>query len=386
MSRKLELEVTGVLIVLAGACASPQVDDGVGESSSTSTPLGSTSGEPLPPGTTSSGGTTDTPSPDGTTSGSSSSSSSSSGGTAGFIFDVGGGMTTGELPDLPPVIDWDCDNLVEPYVSQTELVAARGYHDVAFDQDGHILGWDGNSILQVTYDDVTSVFLPGVGGVENMDWLENGDLLLTNGSGELRRVTPALQNTVVVSGLSGAYGITVGPDQQAYVATSTNIRRVDPDTGAVEIWLSLPGNVRPRAMVFNLDSTGAYVSTLTSGGPVYFVELDQDLDPTGPATLFASNVGESWHDGIAIDACGNVYVPEFWSSGLYRIDPEGNVTTIYDENTASQSHYGHNVEFGSGIDGWNDRALYLPQPYDGSTVNEVVLGVPSGSLVRTWNP
>ena len=32
----------------------------------------------------------------------------------------------------------------------------------------------------------------------------------------------------------------------------------------------------------------------------------------------------------------------------------------------------------------NDHAIYLPQPYDNNTVNEVDLGVPSGAEVRTW--
>ena len=38
----------------------------------------------------------------------------------------------------------------------------------------------------------------------------------------------------------------------------------------------------------------------------------------------------------------------------------------------------------SGVGGWNHKAIYMPQPYDGNTVLEVVLGVPSGSYVRTW--
>jgi hypothetical protein len=102
--------------------------------------------------------------------------------------------------------------------------------------------------------------------------------------------------------------------------------------------------------------------------------------------IHASNVGSGYHDGLGIDACGNLYVPDYSTRGLYRVDPKGVVTMLFDQVTDGPSHYGHGLEWGSGIDGWNDKAIYLPQPYDGSTVLEVVLGAPSGSVVRTWTP
>lgn len=386
MSRRCGIAVTwGCLVV---GCQDPRVIEGETETGSSSTTAVATTGDPPPPGTTTadpttSGGTTTT-SLDGSTSGGTTSASS---GTAGFIFDVGGGMATGNFPDLPPVLDYDCDDLTEPFIMQTELVAPRGYHDVVFDDDGHIIGYDGNSLLMVTYDDDVDVFLPGVsGGVQGMDKLDDGDILFVTDFGELRRVTPTMQNTLVSAGVSGGYGVTVGPDQLAYVSTYNGVYRVDPDSGDQELWLTLPGGQTPRALVFNLDSTGAYMSTLLEpGSPVYFVEVDGDLDPVGAAVVFATGVGQGYHDGLGIDACGNLYVPDYSTRGLYRVDPDGVVTTLYAQPASPASHYGHGLEWGSGIDGWNDHAIYLPQPYDGNTVNEVDLGVPSGSTVRTWN-
>ena len=335
------------------------------------------------------GSTTTEPSPTETTTPAESSTSTSTGvGTSGpppFLFDVGGSGATGtdDGGETGPVIDWDCDDLVQPFEMETELGAARGYHDVYFDADGHLLGWDGNSIVAVTYDNELSVFLPGVNSAQGMDVLDDGDLLYLNDSGELRRVSPDAQSTTIASGFFGAYGVTVGPDQQAYVCWSSGVTRVDPDSGETSVFVTLPNGTTPRALVFNLDSTGVYMSTLLAPqSPVYFMEVDSDLDPSSDPVIFATNVGQGYHDGLAIDACGNLYVPDYSTSGLYRVDPEGVVTVMY---SGEFNHYGHGMEFGSGIDGWNDRAIYLPQPYDGFTVNEVVLGVPSGSYVRTWN-
>jgi hypothetical protein len=386
MGRKSGIAVAWAFIVVGAACQREPVvgEDPTDTGSSTTTAVATTT-TGTPPDTTTTGATTTGATTTGVDSTSTGGSTAVGSETAGFVFDVGGGMATGNIPDLPPVLDYDCDDLTVPFITEMELASPRGYHDVYFDQDGHIIGWDGNSLLQVTYDNDVDVFLPGINSAQGMDVLENGDLLYVNDFGELRRVTPDPQSTTVATGLSGAYGITVGPDQMAYVCTSNNIRRVDPDTGDQDVWLTLPGSDHPRAMVFNLDSTGAYISTLVFGNsPVYFVELDEDLDPTGPAVIFATNVGQGYHDGLGIDACGNLYVPDYNTSGLYRIDPEGVVTTLYNEGTASFNHYGHGLEWGSGIDGWNDHAIYLPQPYDGHTVNEIDLGVPSGSTVRTW--
>lgn len=384
MLRRCGISVTWGCVLAAG-CQGPRVIDDAGEASSSSTTAVASTGDPPPPGTTTADPTTSGGTTVGLDSSSSGGGTTSGSTTAGFIFDVGGGMATGNIPDLPPVLDYDCDDLPVPFVMQTELGAARGYHDLVFDDDGHIIGSDGNSLLMVTYDDDVDVFLPGVGGIQGMDTLDNGDILFVTNFGELRRVTPTMQNTVVVSGLGGGYGVTVGPDQMAYVCVGSSIIRVDPDTGDQELWLSAPES--PRVMVFNLDSTGAYFSTLTFGAfaPVYFVEVDGDLDPVDAPVVFATGVGQGYHDGLGIDACGNLYVPDFNTSGLYRVDPDGVVTTLYAEPTSPFNHYGHGLEWGSGIDGWNDHAIYLPQPYDGNTVNEIELGVPSGSTVRTWN-
>ena len=42
---------------------------------------------------------------------------------------------------------------------------------------------------------------------------------------------------------------------------------------------------------------------------------------------------------------------------------------------------GHGVAWGSGVGGFREDALYLPQPVNGGTVGEAIIGVP----YRTWD-
>jgi len=159
------------------------------------------------------------------------------------------------------------------------------------------------------------------------------------------------------------------------VANGTQVYRVDPDDDEREILLDLGGasSWSTRAVNFSPALDRMYIASLGEG-QVFAVDLDGDMDPEGDPYVFASGVGDSWQDAVGVDACGNLYVPEYFSNTLYRISPGGDVQPyIYWE----EGKYGHGLEWGSGIGGWKADAIYLPQPYDGDTVVEVVIGVPS---------
>jgi hypothetical protein len=118
-------------------------------------------------------------------------------------------------------------------------------------------------------------------------------------------------------------------------------------------------------------------------GEVYYFDLDADLNPVGDVQVFARTGSSGWHDGLGVDVCGNVYVADYVTSSLYRVSEDGGtVTSMVD---VVDFGYGHGLTWGSGIGGWRADALYLPQPYNGYTVREVVIGVANGDSVRTWN-
>ena len=277
---------------------------------------------------------------------------------------------------------YSCDHLPTYNLDDTTLSDATAYHGLAFDDDGTLIGYDARSALvKSRYDGTSAVFMPRVGGIQQMDRLPDGDFVLGDSTNRsLTRVTSAGASSVIATDVGYVYGVTVGPDGMVWTADG-GIRRTDPSTGETTTILPQPTAWTAHSLNFNLDSTRIYIGTI-GRGDLYYMDLDANLDPTTEPLLFASGVGNGWHDGIAVDECGNLYVADYSSSGLYRVELDATVTPMV---RANSSAYGHGAMWGNGVDGWRDDAIYQPQPYNGNTVREVVIGLGNGDAVRTWN-
>jgi hypothetical protein len=280
----------------------------------------------------------------------------------------------------PPA--FDCSAVPDLPLEITQMDGHTAWHDVAFTADGYMVGWDWSALLKMSYAGDVELLAPTVGELEGMDFLSNGDLIAADSAmGRLLRITEAGSVMNLSTGFSGEgnaipYGVLVGPDGMVYAAGGPYVHRVDPQSGDRETLVELAGRDL-RAVHFSLDFDLMYIAARTISGDVYAVELDDDLEPTGEPFVFTTGVGEdgseAWHDGLGVDVCGNLYVPEFTANNLYRVSPEGDVELIVDWD---HDRYGHNVKWGSGVGGWKDQSIYLPQPYNGRTVVEVDLGVP----------
>ena len=280
------------------------------------------------------------------------------------------------------MLDYDCDNLPEGMVDETPLPWARGYHDVVFDLDGHLIGMDATgNLMKADYEGNLDLWIPGIQSSEGMDRLPDGRIVYAGWSAGVTAVSPDGTQEVLVPNAGDVHGVTVGPDHKVYYA-NTGIYRVDPATHEIEELIPRNPQQGYRHLIFNLDSTRMYIATLARGD-IWYVDLDEDLNPTGPVEHFAEDVGGGWHDGIGIDACGNLYVAEYYTMALYRVRADASVEVLGRLNSGSD--YGHGLEWGSGLGGWKTGALYLPLPYDQMKVKEVWIGAPSGHLVRTWN-
>jgi hypothetical protein len=280
-----------------------------------------------------------------------------------------------------PTPAYDCAAIPPAPLSLRTLNGPRGYHGLAFDHAGMIVGSDGSSLIRSDYAGNWTVFVPNLGSAEQMDYLPNGDLALTvSWSGDLHRVTPAGGRSLIAANL-GAYGVLVGPDGMIYAAGGTEVNRIDPATGVRTLLGEFGGDDEAHSLDFSPDHRRLYIGTNNWAGIIgtlYVLHLDANLNPMGPPEVFAT-VGEGWHDGIAVDACGNLYVVDFWTFAMYRIDPNGAVS-LYHNWGPGGTDYGHATVFGNGIGGWRIDAIYAPMPYNDNLVQEIVIGAPS----RHW--
>jgi sugar lactone lactonase YvrE len=255
------------------------------------------------------------------------------------------------------------------------MPAARGYHGLAVDDQGYIVGSDGSNLIRSDYQGNWSVFVPSMGTVQQMDYLPNGDLAVAANGGALMSVTSFGGQSIIVTDVF-AYAVLVGPDGIVYTANSSQVYRVDPALNQRTVFTSMPGGETAHALNFSPDYAKMYIGVISGASSVYQLDLDANRNPIGIPYLLASNVGSGWHDGLAVDICGNLYVPEFWSRSLYRVTRFGQVQRYLDWSS-NGSQYGHGAVFGNNIGGFRDDALYMPMPYGGNTVKELIIGVPS---------
>ncbi len=292
--------------------------------------------------------------------------------------------------DTAPPFEVDCNALSNRPLSMRQLTGARGYHDVIMTQDPFILGQDTQgTLIRAPYMQNGAPLVPGIGTIQQFDWLPNGDLaVMRDINATVTRVNPLTGGMTVITQLdSNGYGIRTAPDGKLWVADySAGLVRVDPATGAKETLLRING-LNPRVINWSPDYSRLYIGTFMGDGRVFYIDLDQNMDPidadsngVADVRVFATGVGSgSYHDALEVDYCGNLYMTDYSYHNMYRIDPQGNVSLYLDMNVNNQ--YGHGARFGNGVGGFRLDALYVPQPYNGHTVAEIVIGVPS----RSWD-
>ncbi len=274
---------------------------------------------------------------------------------------------TGTDTDTTTLPTFDCATIPQQVQNTREVPNAAGIHGLAFNSDDEIVGVDLNSnLLAVSYDGTVRVWVPNAGSHNQIAFLPDGDLAVATRT-QVQRITPAGGTSLIASG--GGYGLVVGPDGMLYTANQFTIERIDPATGEKT---TLIENQSPKVVAFNHDGSKMFFGTVNNGGRVYSVELDANYDPIAPPVVIGATTG-SWHDGLGVDICGNVYVAEADRNNLHRIGTQGGVQTLFDY---AGNQYGHGLVWGSGSGGWGIAMLYVPQPYDGATVLELDVGVP----------
>lgn len=287
-------------------------------------------------------------------------------------------LAAGCADDKPNDKSFDCSNIPDAplEINQMEVVGVdthpSGYHDVAFDRLGWIAGHNTHSLIRANREMEVQVMSSAIGGAEGMEYLPDGRLIVaTTDDKGIVAISPDGGLVTLAQDHRDAFSIVLGPDGMIYSANNDKVVRIDPDTGATENYLTSVSSA--RVLNFSPDFSLLYVAD--RGENVYVADLDGDLNPVGAPRHFATLPGSIYQDGMAVDVCGNLYVPK-WPETLYRITPDGTVSIYH--HWADAAKYGHGLKWGSGIGGFRKDALYSPQPWnDGQyTVVEVVVGVP----------
>lgn len=298
-------------------------------------------------------------------------------------YDSGTGSTgtTGET-GVPPYT-FDCASVPTAPISSREVPAAYGSYDLTFDDQGYLIGWNSGLRKADAYGN-TQFINPAVNNLQGMDWLPDGDLVVSDLYTEaVLRVNVATGAVSHISSDVNAYGLKIGPDGMIYVGTDDapgggKLLRIDPDTGNREVLVD-DNRINVRSIDFSPDFTKLYMGTYFGDGRLWVVDLDETYTPVGPPYVFNNNVGTGIeHDALGVDFCGNVYVVDYGTLTMYRLSPDGQKSVYLD--FGGSTHYGHGIAWGSGINGWKHDAIYLPEPWYGNTVFEVVVGVPG----REW--
>jgi uncharacterized protein (TIGR03437 family) len=191
-----------------------------------------------------------------------------------------------------------------------------------------------------------------------------GNIYVAESANRIRKITPdGLITTIAGTGDIGSggdngpataaqfnqiYGLAVDPSGNLYIADTGNhrIRKITVDG----IITTIAGTGQRGSAGDNGPATAAQINNptriaLDSAGNLYIVEpLDPDdrvrkVDSHGTITTVAGG-GSGTGDGIlatnaamvpeaiAVDSAGNLYIADQRSSGIRRVDTQGNITTI----------------------------------------------------------
>jgi sugar lactone lactonase YvrE len=280
--------------------------------------------------------------------------------------------------DTDSDIDFDCANVPTPPFSFSTITNVVSGEDFSFDDAGNLIGMSAGSLFKSTKTGGSTLWVSNAGCASGLRALPSGDVMC-NGADTLIRIGKDTGTvTVVATALEYPNGIEIDLDGFAYVSEQSAgaVTKIDPYSG--ETWTIASGLNAPNGLTFSPDYKTLYVGSFC-GGVIYKIEFDAAGQP-GPATTFinaadGADVGMTGcFDGMGVDTCGNVYVCDYGIIRVYRISPDG-LTIVIAADLSSASAWIPNMQWGSGLGGWDDMNLYVIDIT--SAAYEIPVGVPS---------
>jgi hypothetical protein len=292
--------------------------------------------------------------------------------------ETGDTQDTGETGDTgEPWVDPSCDALPEPPFD-VRAVDAYSLEDLDFDQDGNLVGNNGQHVYRSRYDGTSEIWVANLGFEAGMRMLPNGDLVIClDTRGSLVLVHPDGSYETLIGDLTYPNGLEIGRDGRIYVTEShgDRVRRVDPETGE-SLVLTTDEIPSPEGLTFSPDFRTLYINSYSNERRIYKLPMTEDGEPEGPLEVFAENVGSGYLVGMATDICGNVYVIDYTRGQLLRYSSEGEFTGVMlNGHDLGGFAYLPNMKWGSGVGGWSDHKLYMVNANNVRSSFEVDIGV-----------
>lgn len=272
-----------------------------------------------------------------------------------------------------PVDTLDCAAVPPGPLAGTPLHDLQPSEDFAFDDEGHLLSASPRQLLRQEYPPGASEpFAPTGSDPSSMRRLRDGDLAVANiDTQTLYRVRLSDgATTPITAGFHYATGIDVHLDGSVFIGDADVVRRVDPATGDSEEAFAL-ADFGQRGLINGLTFGPAYDELFIGVyDTLVRVPVDARGAPTGPATPVYTFTAPGELLGLGADACGSVYA--LFAGGLYRFAPDGSGP----ETLWTGGSFTTNLQWGSGVGGWDDHAVYVVDRSGPAPFVEIPVGVP----------
>jgi sugar lactone lactonase YvrE len=267
-------------------------------------------------------------------------------------------------------------NLVEGPITPEEISTAfLGSEDLTFDAMGRIVAKSGGDLIALEADGTESVVAMNVQQAYGIRHYEGSFYIALPNDGQLSVIDDLGNIMPVLLGLASPNGVFIQPDGTIWL-TEFGGNRVLRRTPAGEVTEVVgPGEASvPNGVLFD-EARGVLFWTHYQAGSV----MRRTVDGMTLGTVEeVAKIDGAATDGLAMDACGNLYVVDQGNSELYRIrlDAQGAATqspellAAFPDNVANVV-FGREASTGASF---ATRSLYAAGTP--GTIYEVEIGVP----------
>ncbi len=231
-----------------------------------------------------------------------------------------------------------------------------GSEDIAFDGQGKLVGKRGDELLEIDGEGGEMVLAGGIPKAYGLRYRSDGELVVAlPNDGKVIAVSPEGEVSELAVGLQGPNGVYVDLMDRIWITefAGSRVIRVEGDLSITSI-VDGPEAEAANGVIYDPDRDALFFTNYQAG-MVRRVDFDGGV-AQAPVVL---GVIEGKPDGLALDACGNLYVVDQGGSRLFRwaLDPAGDPlgeATLVAEFATNVA----NASFGAGA-GFEAESLYV---------------------------